>query len=114
MKLENMIMVVENCKGTETNYLLNFTDYMEMALKLCGEHAEDIAGVISSLYETKEDKREWNELYLAANKSIEAAFCREESQLREFLYGNFNGSKWSFDEERCSKDCLDVLRMQNI
>ena len=44
MKLEDMIMVVENRKGTETNYLLNLTDYMEAALKLWGEHAEDMAG----------------------------------------------------------------------
>lgn len=114
MKLEDIIMVVENRKGTETNYLLNLTDYMEMALKVCGEHAGNMADVISSLYETKEDKREWNELYLAANKSIEAAFCREESQLREFLYGNFSGREWSFDEERCSRDCLDVLRIYNL
>ena len=40
MKLEDMIMVVENRKGTETNYLLNLTDYMEAALKLWGEHAD--------------------------------------------------------------------------
>jgi len=114
MKLEDMIMVVENRKGTETNYLLNLTDYMEAALKLWGEHAEDMAGAIRSLYETKADQREWSDLYFAANKSIEAAFCRDESQLREFLFGNFNGSDWSFDVERCSKDCLDVLRIYNL
>ena len=28
MKLEDMIMVVENHKGTETNYLQELTDYM--------------------------------------------------------------------------------------
>ena len=39
-------MVVENHKGTETNFLLNLTDYMEAALKLWGEHAEDMAGVV--------------------------------------------------------------------
>ena len=114
MKLEDMIMVVENRKGTETNYLLNLTDYMETTLKLWGEYAEDMAGAISSLYETKEDKREWSQLYLAANKSIEAAFCREESQLREFLSGHFNDGEWSFDAKRCSKDCLDVLRIYNL
>ena len=28
MKLEDMVMVVENHKGTETNFLLDLTDYM--------------------------------------------------------------------------------------
>lgn len=46
MKLGDMVMVVENHKGTETNFLLNLTDYMEAALKLWGEHAEDMAGVV--------------------------------------------------------------------
>lgn len=114
MKLEDMIMVVENRKGTETNYLLNLTDYIGEVLKLWGENAEDMAGAIGSLYETKADRREWSDLYFAANKSIEAAFCREESQLREFLFGNFNGRDWSFDAERCSKECLDVLRIYNL
>ena len=42
MKLEDIIMVVENREGKETNFLLNLTDYMETALKLWGDYAEDI------------------------------------------------------------------------
>ena len=117
MNLEDMVMVVENRKGTETNYLLNLTDYMEAALKLWGEHAEDMAGAIGTLYETKAGKAgkaDWSDLYFAANKSIHAAFCTEETQLRGFLMGNFNDGEWSFDEGRCSKDCLDVLRIYNM
>lgn len=114
MKLEDMIMVVENHKGTETNYLLNLTDYMETALELWGEHAEDMAGAISSLYETRAGKKDWSDLYLAANKSIHASFCTGESQLREFLKGMFNDGEWSFDTERCSKECLNVLRIYNM
>ena len=34
MKLEDMILVVENRKGTETNFILNLTDYMGEALKI--------------------------------------------------------------------------------
>ncbi len=114
MKLGDMIMVVENRKGTETNFLLNLTDYMEMALKLWGEHAEDMAGVVSTLYETKAGKKDWSDLYFAANKSIHASFCTGEAQLRGFLIGNFNDSEWSFDEGRCSRECLDVLRIYNM
>lgn len=114
MKLEDMVMVVENHKGTETNFLLNLTDYMETALKLWGEHAEDMAGVVSTLYETKMGKKDWSDLYFAANKSIHASFCTGEPQLRGFLAGNFNNGEWSFDEGRCSKECLDVLRIYNM
>ncbi len=114
MKLEDMIMVVENRKGTETNYLMNLTDYMGEALKLWGEYAEDMAGVVSTLYRTKEDKKDWSDLYISANKSIHASFCGGESQLREFLSGHFNDGEWSFDAERCSKECLDVLRIYNL
>lgn len=114
MKLEDMITVVENRKGTETNVLLNLTDYMETVLKLWGENAEDMAGAIGTLYETKAGKREWSDLYSAANKSIHASFCGGESQLRQFLSGHFNDGEWSFDAERCSKDCLDVLRIYNL
>lgn len=107
-------MVVENHKGTETNFLLNLTDYMEAALKLWGEHAEDMAGVVSTLYETKAGKKDWSDLYFAANKSIHASFCTGEAQLRGFLAGNFNDGEWSFDEGRCSGECLEVLRIYNL
>jgi hypothetical protein len=114
MKLGDMVMVVENHKGTETNFLLNLTDYMETALKLWGEHAEDMSGVVSTLYETKAGKTDWSDLYFAANKSIHASFCTGEAQLRGFLAGNFNDGEWTFDAERCSKECLDVLRIYNL
>ena len=114
MKLGDMVMVVENHKGTETNFLLNLTDYMETALKLWGEHAEDMAGVVSTLYETKAGKKDWSDLYFAANKSIHASFCTGEAQLRGFLAGNFNDGEWSFDAGRCSRECLDVLRIYNL
>lgn len=114
MKLEDMIMVVENHKGTETNYLLNLTDYMGEALRIWDGYAEDMAGAIGTLYGTKEGEKDWSDLYISADKSIHASFCRSEPQLRGFLSGYFNDGEWSFDEERCSKDCLDVLRIHNM
>lgn len=114
MKLEDMILVVEKQKGIETNYLLDFTDYMEAALKLWGEHAEDMAGAVGALYETKAGKREWSDLYSAAEGSIHASFCTGEAQLNAFLRGRFNDGEWSFDTERCSEECFDVLRIYNM
>ncbi len=54
MKLEDMIMVVENHKGTETNYLQELTDYMGETLGLWrdGYVVENIAGSINELYGT--------------------------------------------------------------
>ncbi len=116
MKLEDMVMVVENHKGTETNFLLELTDYMGEILGLWGDGyvVENIAGSIDELYGTKKGETDWSELYIAANKSIHASFCTGEAQLRGFLAGNFNDGEWSFDEGRCSRDCLAVLRMYNM
>ena len=108
MKLEDMIMVVENRKGTETNFLTDLWRYMEMVVKVCDDSAVDMADAIGQLYGTKENNREWSELYFAENKSIHAAFCTGEAQLRGFLMGNFNDGEWSFDEGRCPKNCLEA------
>lgn len=114
MKLEDMIMVVENQKGTETNFLTDLRGYMEMAVKACDDSAVDMADAIGQLYGTKENNREWSDLYFAGNKSIHAAFCTGEAQLRGFLMGNFNDGEWSFDEGKCPKSCLGVLRIYNM
>lgn len=114
MKLEDIIMVVEAQKETETNFLLNLADYMKKALDIWGEYAEDMAGAIGTLYETREAKRDWSDLYMSVDKRIYAAFCGNEAQLRGFLMGNFNNGEWFFDERHCSEGCLEVLRVYNM
>lgn len=114
MKLEDIIMVVENREGKETNFLLDLTDYMETALKLWGDYAEDMAAAVSDLYETKGEKKNWGTLYYGEGKTIRAAFCESEPQLRGFLCGNFNDGESVFDESRCSRDCLEALRAYNM
>lgn len=114
MKLEDMIMVVEKQEGMESNCLMDLKDYMEGALVLWGDNAQDMAGCVASLYGTKEDRENWSTLYISENRSVHAAFCGGESQLRGFLAGHFNDGEWSFDAGRCSKECLDVLRIYNM
>lgn len=114
MKLEDMVMAVENRKGTETNFLTDIRGYMEMAVKACGDSAAYLADAVKTLYGTKTGKQDWSDLYFAANKSVHASFCGGEPQLRQFLSGHFNGGEWSFDEGRCSRECLDVLRIYNM
>ena len=72
MKLEDMIMVVENQKGTETNFLMDLTDYMK---EIWSRFAEPVADAIGALYKTKEGGTDWSDLYFAANKSVHASFC---------------------------------------
>ena len=98
MKLRDMVMVVENHKGMETNFLTNMWGFMEIAVKACDDSAIDLADAVEALYETKAGKRDWSDLYFAGNKSIHAAFCTGEAQLRGFLAGKFNDGEWSFDE----------------
>lgn len=113
MKLEDMILVIENRKGTETMYLLGLPDYMEMVLRACEDSAIDMADAVKQLYDTREHGEGWSELYFAGNKSSQAKFCDSEAQLRGFLLGlkeDGTTEKPSFEEERCTPDCLEVLR----
>ncbi len=113
MKLEEMVMVIENCKGVETNYLSSFEDYVEIVAKACSDSIGDMAFCVRELFETKKYKEEWGEIYVMSNQTYHAKFCCGESELRGFLHGYYNGNSREesvcFDEERCSKDCLEVL-----
>jgi len=118
MKLEEMILVTENRKGTESIFLLGFPDYMEMVLAACGESAADIADTIQQLYKAKEEKKGCSELYFAGNKSCQAMFCTGIPQLRDFLMGKkeeaARGEIPVFDETRCTRECFEVLRAYGI
>ena len=114
MKLEDMILVVENRKGTETMFLLGLADYMEMVLKACEDSAMDVADAVKQLYDTRDGKNGCSELYFAGNKSSHAKFCVSQAQLRGFLMGvgedGLVGDKLVFDGQRCTPDCLEVLK----
>lgn len=118
MKLEDMILVVENHKGTETMFLLGLPEYMEMVLKACEDSAMDMADAVQQLYDTKKDGAGWSELYFAANKSSQARFCVSKGQLQGVLLGvqenGTIGEKPVFDEERCRPECLEVLKAHGI
>ena len=90
MKLEDMIMVVENQKGTETNFLMDLTDYMK---EIWSRFAEPVADAIGALYKTKEGRTDWSDLYFAAKQkctciilyrraAIKRIPCREIQQWR--------------------------------
>lgn len=115
MKLEEMILVIENRKGEETNYLFTLSEYMKTVGVLYDGHLGDISQAVEELYATQKDSSKWEGFYYSANKSLSARFCSGQDQLRGFLFGTFNEEinnkrDFRFDEERCPKECLEVLK----
>lgn len=110
--MQDMIMVTENWKGTETNMLLNFTDYMRDIIFHTNKEKMEIALEVLELEHTRDLKTDWVETYLAANKSYSARYCVDYNQLISFLKGKLNDdfANTRFDCERCSKDCLEKLQ----
>ena len=114
--MQDMIMVTENWKGTETNMLLNFTDYMRDIVFHTNKEKMEIALEVLELEHTRDLREEWVETYLAANKSYSARYCADYNQLISFLKGtlNDNYANTRFNCERCSKDCLEKLQELGI
>ena len=114
--MRDMIMVTENWKGTETNMLLNFTDYMKDIVFHMNKEKMEIALEVLELEHTRDLREEWVETYLAANKSYSARYCSDYNQLLQFLKGKLNDDieEVRFDCERCSKDCLKKLQELGI
>lgn len=116
MKLEDMILVEEERRAEKTRFLLSFTDYVEMVLHDCGHSAEKMADILEQLNATKEGKGRCFELYQQGELGRHARYCSSEAQLRDFLFGTKKeGLKKSvFDEERCTEECLSVLKAYGI
>ena len=114
--MQDMIMVTENWKGTETNMLLNFTDYMRDIVFHTNKEKMEIALEVLELEHTRDLREEWVETYLAANKSYSARYCADYNQLLQFLKGKLNDDieEVRFDCERCSQECLEKLQKLGI
>lgn len=117
MKLNDMIFVIENRKGTvEANFLLTLDDTIEM-LKQSGEYSmKETAAIFSELGRTMTEP-DWAEVYLAGNKTLFMCYCRDESHLSAFLNKKFNDENVEdvrFDYERCSLECKEKIRLYGI
>ncbi len=119
MKLKDMILIIENKGGKETNYLSSFEDYLESIEKAYSGSTSDRAFAVEKLLWTKQGKGEWSEVCITSNETCRARFCLRESDLRTFLMGLYNeeraGEKnYIFEKERCSKECMEVLKAYGI
>lgn len=115
MKLKDMLLVTSNDKGTEYKYLAGIEDYVAVLFRAFEGSENEIGQAVKELCRTKENDG-WTEVYLAANKTCHARFCRDEQELRNFLAGNhkMTEGEFSFDKDRCSAECLDVLRLYRM
>lgn len=115
MKLKDVLLITNNNKGTEYKYLSSMEDYMAILLRAFEGSETELAHAVQELCQTKENNQ-CAEVYLAANKTFHARFCRDEWELRDFLVGNhgMTAGEVSFDKDRCTKECLDVLTAYNM
>ena len=114
--MRDMILVTENWKGTETNMLLNFEEYMSSIVFHTNKEKMEIALEVLELEKTRDLRTDWVETYLAANKSYSARYCADYNQLLAFLKGSLNDefANTIFDCDCCCKDFLEKLQELGI
>lgn len=111
MKVTEIILVSENWKGKETNFLMTIADYTKYVDLDAFDSRKDAADSMIELGRTLGNENAWSQLYFAGNKSASARFCVDDRQLMKFLKGFYNSTDQEacFDEERCSGECIDKL-----
>lgn len=115
MNITDMILVTENHKGSETNSLMDLLDFIDFAVKESWLSLKELAEDMATLGITCGGKEKWMESCFAENTTLFARYCADEKQLEAFLRGGYNTDKeWRFDEQRCSEECLDCLKLLGI
>ena len=105
MDLKDMILVMENYKGTERNMLMTLEDYKKfVAIDDMSELADQMLLLGRTLAEG------FTEYYRAANVTVFAKFCRDDVELGRFLQGYYNDSKkFYFDKATSSPECITKM-----
>ena len=117
MKIQDMILVIQNIKGKETNMLMTLEEYKEAYLYVSSLSREESAELLKGLFDTKfsEPGSGWAERYITANKSYYAKFCSGSDELQCFLHGSYNDDKeFRFDRKESSVECLQALEEYNL
>lgn len=117
MKIQDMVLVMENIKGKEKNMLMTLQEYKEAYLFVSSLSREESAQLLKELFDTKLSGAGtgWAENYITANKSYYAKFCSSSDELQGFLLGTYNDDKgFQFDREESSVECLWALEEYNL
>lgn len=108
MDLRDIVLVIENDKGTEINMLMTLDDYKKF---IAIDEMSELADQMLCLGRTLGEEESFTEYYRAANVMISARFCKDDIQLGRFLQGVYNDSKeFRFDKERSSPECIAKMR----
>ena len=62
MKIQDMILVIQNSKGSETNMLMTLKEYKEAYLFVSSLSKEESAQVLKELFDTKRSEEHTSEL----------------------------------------------------
>ena len=104
MDLRDIVLVIENDKGTEINMLMTLDGYKKF---IAIDEMSELADQMLCLGRTLGEKESFTEYYMAANVTISARFCKDDVQLGRFLQGLYNDSKeFRFDKERSTPECI--------
>ncbi len=117
MRIEDMILVIENTKGKENNMLMTLKEYKEAYLFVSSLSREESAQLLKELFDTKVSGagNGWAECYITENKSYYAKFCGSSDELQSFLLGCYNDDKeFRFDREESSMECIQALEEYNL
>lgn len=110
MKIEEMIMVIDNHKGIEKNFLCTFEGFVKQHLTNACDNYFEVAEMVTELNQASAKDNSFCEIYFASNKTMYARYCRDMNELRMFIAGKLNdGMTNVFEEDFCDKECLDVL-----
>jgi len=111
MKITEIVLVIENWKGTEKNCLMTAEDYLRYVDLDRFDSRKDVADTMMELGKTLGNENAWSEYYFAANVTVSARFCMDDRQLTRFLGGFYNSTDQQvlFDKSMCSGECLDKL-----
>lgn len=110
MKISEMIMVIDNHKGIEKNFLCTFEGFVKNHISNACENFWEVAEMVSELEKANAQDNSFCEMYFAANKTMYARYCRDVNELRLFIAGKLNdGMTNVFEEDFCDKECLEVL-----
>ena len=116
MKAEDMVMVIENRKGQETNSLLTFDDFIKQHIVPFANDKLEAVFMARELMDIRSKKIDsWADWYHSANQSFYARICANSQEISYFLCGTFNDDKnFRFDEDISSKECLEELRSRGM
>lgn len=78
MNITDMILVTENHKGSETNSVMDFMDFLEFTVKESWLSLKELAEDMVALGRTCGGKEKWMESCFAENTTLFARYCADE------------------------------------